>query len=155
MRRFLAGATCATLWVFVAVSVACAQSDAKRIALKSGESAELRPYFFIVNCQSIMVGQPQLEVLEGPEEVLVTLKEGPVRPRGRNCAKPVPGGTVIATAKEVAEPKEANLTIRLRFNTKGGERQGANTYVVTLLPAGALPQTNMPTNTSTAPSMAQ
>jgi hypothetical protein len=43
---------------------------------------------------------------------------GMVRPRGPNCTKPVPGGKVVATARDVKEPKEAKLTIRLKFKTK-------------------------------------
>jgi hypothetical protein len=46
------------------------------------------------------------------------------------------GGTVVATAKEVKEPKEARLTIRLKYKTKGGggERQSSNLYIVSLFP---------------------
>ena len=81
-----------------------------------------------------MVGTPALDVLEGPEELTLTLKEGPVVPRANNCAKPVPGGTVVATAKEIKEPIEAKLTIRLKYNTKGGERQSSSVYIVSLFP---------------------
>jgi hypothetical protein len=41
---------------------------------------------------------------------------------------------VIATAKDVKAPKEAKLTIRLKFNTKVGERQSSNIYNVSLFP---------------------
>jgi hypothetical protein len=121
--------------IFVGAAGAHAQQNPQRIALKSGESAVLRNYFFIVNCRSILVGTPVLEVLEGPDEVTVEIKEGPVLPRAQNCPKPVPGGTVVATAKAVTEPKEAKLAIRLKFNTKAGDRQGSNTYILSLFPA--------------------
>jgi hypothetical protein len=143
--------------VFAVTAVTYAQSNPKRIALKSGESTELRNYFFVTNCRSIMIGQPELEVLEGPEEVTVTLKEGTVLPRAQNCAKPVPGVSVLATAKDVAEPKQAKLTFRLKFNTKTGERQDSSTYIVLLFPgathAGDPPHTSLPANSleSTAP----
>ena len=81
-----------------------------------------------------MVGQPTLDVLEGLEEITIALKEGTIFPRGRNCAKPVPGGTVVVTAKHIDEPKEGRLTIRLKFNTKQGERQDSSTYLVSLFP---------------------
>lgn len=116
------------------VPSAFAQRNAQRIALKSGESAELRNYFFIVNCQSIMIGQPTLDVLEGIEEVTVTLKDSMILPRGRDCAKPVPGGTVVVTAKHIDEQKEGKLTIRLKFNTKQGERQDSSSYLISLFP---------------------
>lgn len=161
MRRiatcFVCAIICFVTAVFGGADSTYAQSNPKRISLKSGESVELRNYFFVANCRSIMIGQPQLDVLEGPEEVTVTLKEGPVLPRAKGCANPVPGGSVVATAKDVAEPKEARLTIRLKFNTKAGERQGSDTYIVTLFPGGAQaaepPHTSLPSNTleSTAP----
>jgi hypothetical protein len=60
-----------------------------------------------------------------------------VLPRAFNCAKPVPGGIVVATAGEVKQPVEAKLTFRLKFNTKAGERQTSNTYIVSLYPTGS------------------
>jgi len=79
-----------------------------------------------------MIGTPVLDVLEGPEELVVTLKEGMKLPP--KCTKQVPGGTVVATAKEVKAPKEAKLTIRLKFNTRVGDRQTSNAYIVSLFP---------------------
>ena len=117
---------------FAGVSGAHGQQAPRRIALKSGESTELRNYYFVQHCQSIVIGKPVLDVLEGPEELTVSLKEGMKVPQ--KCTKPVPGGTVVATAKDVKAPKEAKLTIRLKFNTKVGERQSSNTYSVSLFP---------------------
>jgi hypothetical protein len=115
-------------------AVAFAQRNAQRIALQSGESTTLRNYYYIVNCRSILLDKPVLDVLEGPEEVTVEIKEGPVLPRAQNCPNTVPGGAVVAIAKDVTEPKVARLTIRLKFNTKAGERQDSNTYLVSLFP---------------------
>ena len=42
--------------------------------------------------------------------------------------------TVVATAGAVKAPKEAKLTIRLKFKTKIGERQSSNVYIVSLFP---------------------
>jgi len=79
-----------------------------------------------------MIGNPVLDVLEGPKELAVSLKGGMKVPQ--KCTKPVLGGTVVATAKDVKAPKEAKLTIRLKFNTKVGERQSSNVYIVSLFP---------------------
>jgi hypothetical protein len=117
---------------FAAANGAHGQQAPRRIALKSGESTELRNYYFVRRCQSIMISKPVLDVLEGPEELTVSLKEGMKVPQ--KCTKPVPGGAVVATAKDVKAPKEAKLTIRLKFNTKVGERQSSNTYSVSLFP---------------------
>ena len=124
---------CLGLAAFAAVSGAAqAQHAPRRIALKSGESTELRNFYVVQNCRSILIGTPVLDVLEGAEDLTVTFKEGTKVPT--KCTFPVPGGTVIATAKDVKAPKEAKLTIRLKFKTKIGERQTSNSYIVSLFP---------------------
>lgn len=126
---------CCIIAILINPVGARAQQDAPRIALKSGESVELRQYSFVQgNCESVMVGTPGLDVLEGPEEVSVALKEEPAVRRDRGCSKPVTGGKVIATAKDVKEPKEVRLTIRLNYKTKDGPRQSANVYLISLFP---------------------
>ena len=77
---------------------------------------------------------PQVEILEGPPEVTVTIKEGMVTPRRQSCPNKVAGGTVVATAKEVKEPIEAKLTYRVRYKTKDGDRQLGYVYTVSLFP---------------------
>jgi hypothetical protein len=123
---------CVGLAVFAAVSGAQAQHAPRRIALKSGESTELKNFYAVQHCRSILIGTPVLDVLEGPKELTVTFKEGAKIPT--KCTKPVPGGTVIATAKEIKASKEAKLTIRLKFKTRIGERQTSNSYIVSLFP---------------------
>lgn len=105
-----------------------------RIALKNGESAELGLVYWVTNCASIMVGNPEVEVLEGPPELTLEIKKGNVIPRAQNCAKPVPGGTLVATAKEVTERKDAKLLYRVKYKTKEGDRQRGGTYIVSLFP---------------------
>jgi hypothetical protein len=102
--------------------------------LKAGESTELRNFYFVVNCQSILIGTPAVEVLDGPQEVSVTYKEVMQLPRAQGCAKQVQGGSVIATAKDVDVPKEGKLTVRLTYKTKIGERQTSDIYIVSLFP---------------------
>jgi hypothetical protein len=151
---------CFGITILAGTDMTHAQSGAKRIVLGSGESIELRQYVFIVNCRSILIGTPLLDVIEGPTEVAVTLKEGIVFSRRQKCPKPVPTATVVATAKDVGEPRKAKLTIRLRFNTKDGEKQGSNSYIVSLLPASQhseVPHMSLPPNAleSTAPATSQ
>jgi hypothetical protein len=111
-----------------------AQEETPRISLKSGETVELRNVFFTRNCRSIMTETPVIEVLEGPEELTLTIKPGMVVPRGDNCSNQVPGGTVVATAKEVKAPKESKLTYRVKYKTLEGERQISRVYLVSLFP---------------------
>ena len=105
-----------------------------RIALKSGENTTLGLVYSVRNCASIMVADPVVEVLEGPEELTLEIKKGNVIPRSSNCAKPVPGGTLIVTAKEIKERKDAKLTYRVKYKTKEGDRQAGSTYNVSLFP---------------------
>jgi len=105
-----------------------------RIALKNGESAELSLVYYVVNCMSIMVGTPEVEILEGPDELTLEIKKGNVIPRAQNCAKPVPGGTLVATVKQVTERKDAKLTYRIKYKSKQGDRQVGGVYNVSLFP---------------------
>jgi hypothetical protein len=116
------------------VTGAQAQSSSQNLALKNGESSELHPVYWVVNCRSIVVGTPVIEILEGPAELTLALKEGKVLPRRQNCANEVPGGTVVATAKDVTEPKQAKLTYRIKYKTKDGDRQTGHIYNVSLFP---------------------
>jgi len=128
----------AILVVCIANFVGSTRSDAQealpRVSLKSGESVELRNVFSIRNCRSILTETPVIEVLEGPEELTLTIKPGMVVPRGNNCSTPVAGGTVVATAKDIKAPKEAKLTYRVKYKTLEGDRQTARVYLVSLFP---------------------
>ena len=81
-----------------------------------------------------MIGLPEVEILEGPPEVALTIKAEQVLPRRQGCAAKVPGGKLMLSAKEVAESKEAKLTYRLKYKTKDGDRQTSGTYIVSLFP---------------------
>jgi hypothetical protein len=116
------------------IAGAQAQPSSQNLALKNGESSELHPVYWVVNCRSIVVGTPVIEILEGPAELTLALKEGKVLPRRQNCANEVPGGTVVATAKDVTEPKQAKLTYRIKYKTKDGDRQTGHIYNVSLFP---------------------
>jgi hypothetical protein len=125
----------AVLGLGIAIFSGTAGADAQtRIALKSGETVALGNVSFISNCKSIMIGIPVIEVLEGPEEVTLTIKEGKVMRRDQNCANPVAGGTIMATAKDVEEAKESRLTFRVMYKTKDGDRPRSSVYLVSLFP---------------------
>ena len=109
-------------------------ANIQRIALKSGESWEIGLAYSVRNCRSILIGKPEIEVLEGPPEVTVILKEGDVIPRNQGCANKVPGGTMVATAGNVTETKLSRLMVRVKYKTKEGDRQGAVVYYIGLVP---------------------
>ena len=121
--------------VTLAVMLNAADGQAQeRIALKSGESIELGPVYWVANCRSIMIGLPDIEVLEGSSELTLSIKEGMVLPRRQNCASRVAGGTLVVTAKDIREPVETKLAYRLKYKTKDGERVRSNVYRVSLYP---------------------
>jgi hypothetical protein len=112
-----------------------AQAQKSRVALKSGEEVELSSIYYVSNCRSIMIGLPEVEILEGSAELSVAIKEEQVVPRKFGRANKVPGGKLILTAKgSVTEKKEVDLIWRLKYKTKEGDRQTSGTYIVTLFP---------------------
>jgi hypothetical protein len=115
-------------------SSALSQAQPRQLSLKNGESVELGSVYWVINCRSVMIGLPEIEVLEGPPGVALTIKEGQVLPRRQGCASKVPGGTLLLSAKGITEQAEGKLTYRLKFKTKDGERQGGSTYIVSLFP---------------------
>lgn len=104
------------------------------IVLKTGESVELMTVYWVSNCRSIMVGLPEIEILEGPKEVALSIKEAMVLPRRQNCSSRVPGGILMATAKDVKEHAEAKLTFRLKYKTKDGDRPRGYVHKLSLFP---------------------
>jgi hypothetical protein len=110
-----------------------AQAETK-IVLKAGESVEIKTVYYVSNCRSIMIGLPEVEVLEGPPQITLSVKEGMVLPRRQNCANRIPGGILMATAKDVSEPLQAKVTYRVKYKTKDGERQRGDAFQLSLFP---------------------
>jgi hypothetical protein len=133
MRRALQVA-CTVLGLCLAGGrMVCAQAQ-QSIALKSGESVELGSVWWVAHCKSIMVAQPEVEILEGPPGLTLSIKEAMVVPRRLNCTNEVPGAILVATATNVSELVQGTLVYRIKYKTKDGERQTANTYNVSLFP---------------------
>ena len=124
--------------VFAASFFFCGRIDAqtapRQIALKNGETVELGPVYWIANCHSIMVGLPEIEILEGPSQATLSIREEPVLPRRQGCANKVPGGILLLTAKGVTDKIEGKLIYRLNYKIKDGPRQLSSTIMLTLFP---------------------
>jgi alpha-L-arabinofuranosidase len=114
---------------------AFAQNSPRAIALKNGESVDLMPVFGEKNCRSILTSTPTVEVLEGPPEIKVTVREDMVAPRRAACKDKIKGGVVVVTANDVKARTEGKLTFRIKYKGKDGDRQTAHTYNVTLFPS--------------------
>jgi hypothetical protein len=104
------------------------------VALKSGETTELGLVYYIARCRSILTSTPEAEILEGPSQVAVSVKQEMVLPRYQQCASRVPGGKLMITAKEIEDPSYSSLTIRVTYKTKDGERKLSQVFNLHLLP---------------------
>jgi hypothetical protein len=115
---------------------ACSQSRniIQSVALKSGESVEVSELYYVSNCRSILTAAPTAEVLEGPSEIAVTVKEAMVVPRAQECNKQVKGGKLVLTAKDIDDYSTSKLTVRITYKSKDGETQRSLSYNVTLFP---------------------
>ena len=51
------------------------QNAPQRLAIKNVESIELHPIYYVSQCHSIMIGLPEIEVLEGPPELKLSIKK--------------------------------------------------------------------------------
>jgi len=88
----------------------------------------------VSNCKSLLKGIPQAEILDGPKEVSLEVKEAMVLPRTQNCATRVPGGKLVIKAKDIEEPSYTRLTIRITLKGRDGDRQISQVLNLSLLP---------------------
>ena len=114
---------------------ALGQTTERNISLKGGESADVGTAYYVVNCRSILKGDPSLDVMEAPPNVTVTLRKEKVVPRSSNCGKPVSGGTLVVSApKDVKARTEGRLTVRVDYETLDGKRQSTREFNVIIFP---------------------
>jgi hypothetical protein len=126
-------AGCAIL--IACVSAQAQQNQTQRIAAKSGETIELFNVFAQVNCRSTLLATPEVEILEGPAELTLTVKEGMVPAPKFDCPNKLKGGTVMAVIGKIDHPIEGKLTFRVKYKTKvTNNSQQAFTYNYSLFP---------------------
>ena len=118
----------------LASTPAAAQTDAQKVTLKSGDRVEIESVYWTVNCQSTMIGLPEVEIMQGPPGVSLSISEARVLPVRAKCPSKVPGGTLMLTATGVSAPIEAKVTYRVKYKTLDGDRQRANTLILSLQP---------------------
>ena len=107
---------------------------APTIALKRGETSELGDLYWVINCRSQLRGTPTVEIVDGPPGVSVTVRDAMVMPRLQGCAKPVAGGKVTIAANEVEDYSYSQLTLRITYRTRDGDRQTSAVYNLSLFP---------------------
>jgi hypothetical protein len=77
---------------------------------------------------------PEVEVLDGPPGVTVSIKEDMVLPRAQNCASRVKGGTLVIAAKDIEDTSFSELTVRITYRTRDGDRKFSRIYNLSLFP---------------------
>lgn len=111
------------------------QAAVSDIALKNGESTEFADVWWISNdCRSLLIGTPEVEIMEGPPGVSAVIKPAKVVPRTYSCANAIPGGKMIITAESVEEHSRSTMVLRITFKTRNGVRQRSRNIRVTLFP---------------------
>jgi hypothetical protein len=139
MRKAFAGLIVGSCFALAAIGApATAQVmkvfGAASLALKSGESVEIGPVYYVQNCKSMLKSTPEVEILEGPPGVEATIKEAMVLPRIQKCASKVAGGLLVVSAKDIEDASFSNLTLRITYKTKDGERKFSHVFNLSLLP---------------------
>ena len=121
----------------VAASKVRAQSlllNAQSYALKSGESVEVGDVYYVVNCRSLLTSPPEVTVMDGPPGVTATVTEAMVLPRVQRCSSPVKGAKLRLSADKIEEQSYSQITLRIKYKTKDGEREQSFTFNLTLFP---------------------
>jgi hypothetical protein len=110
------------------------QMNAQSYALKSGESVELMDLYWVTNCQSLLTSPPEVTVLDGPPGVTAVATEAMVTPRFQQCAKPVKGAKLKLNADKIEDLSNTMMTLRVKYQTKDGERDRSLTLSLALFP---------------------
>jgi hypothetical protein len=109
-------------------------TSAEDFSLRSGESKDLFPVYWVLNCKSALRSFTGIDLVEGPPGISLSIREEMVLARRQNCPDKVPGGIVVVTAKDVPSKVSGVLKFRVRYHTVDGERQSNHSVPITLLP---------------------
>ncbi|MBX9847154.1 MAG: hypothetical protein K2Z80_35650 [Xanthobacteraceae bacterium] len=105
------------------------------VALKNGETVEVNSIYLIgANCRSLTTATPEVEILDGPPGVTAAIKPAMITPRAFGCAKPVSGGKLYFSAKEIDDYSHSTMVVRFTYKTREGDRKRSHHYNVTLFP---------------------
>ena len=108
--------------------------NAQSYALKSGESVEVGDIYFVANCRSLLTSPPEVTVMDGPPGVTASLTEAMVLPRAQKCSSPVKGAKLRLSADKIEEQSYSEMTLRISYKTKDGQREQSFTFNLALFP---------------------
>ncbi|MFW2354837.1 hypothetical protein [Hydrogenophaga sp.] len=112
----------------------CCGVSAQDFTLKAGESTDLNPVYWVRNCQSLLKSFIGVDVLEGPPNTELTIREESVLPTRQGCPNRVPGGMVVLKLKPDAAKFEGPIKYRVRYNTEEGEKQSSHSRTINIVP---------------------
>ena len=107
---------------------------AQDFTLKAGESADLSAVYWVRNCQSLLKSFIGVDVLEGPPNAELTIREESVLPTRQGCPNRVPGGMVVLKLKPAAAKFEGAIKYRVRYNTEEGDKQSSHSRTINIVP---------------------
>ena len=111
------------------------QAQTTQLALKSGESSEIADIYYISrDCKSLLKATPAVEILDGPPGVTATINPADVVPHTYSCAKPVKGGKLVISAKDIHDHSSSRMVLRINMQTLSGDRQFSRNINLTLFP---------------------
>jgi hypothetical protein len=127
-----------TLALFAAAD---ARADDRTITIKSGETVELIRLYNVMNCKSISKSAPVAEILVGPPQLSLSLKEAKVLPwKAPQCKEEVPGAILSLVAGDVKEASISTIVVRWKYNTVyGATTTRGQRYIVTITPQAVNP----------------
>jgi hypothetical protein len=140
IMRFASATLVASIFLGLGVFGVCPSAPAQTIdgspslALKNGESLEVGPVYWVSQCKSILKSTPEVEILEGPPGLQAAIKESMVLPRAQHCGNKVPGGLLVLSAKDIEDPSYTNLTLRITYKTRDGDRKFSHVFNLSLIP---------------------
>ena len=106
----------------------------RQFSLKSGESADLDPVYWVEGCSSTLITVVGVDLLEGPSGITLSVRREDVLPRRQGCTNKVNGGVVVASVKDVSAPVHGTLKYRVRYKTQSGSNQSTHTAQFALYP---------------------
>jgi hypothetical protein len=101
---------------------------------KSGEVIDLRPVFRQVNCRGTLLATPEVEVLQGPQELALSVRDEMVEVPEASCPRKIKGAMVVATVGQVSQPLEGRLVFRVKYKGKYRNTQTGHAYDFSLSP---------------------
>ena len=107
---------------------------APSVALKNGETIDVGQVYWVSHCKSLLKSAPEVEILDGPDGVTAAITEATVLPRRQRCGNKVTGGLLSFSAKDIVDPSYSNMTIRITYHTRDGDRKFSHVFNVSLIP---------------------